>query len=210
MTRIASPAVFVVDDDATLREAIRTLLVSVGHYVETFSSVEEFTLQRDKARASCLVLDVRLPGISGLEFQKLLYAAGDPIPTIFISGHGDIPMAVQAIKGGGLEFLMKPFRDQELLDAVQTALRRDQERRESEHLLSEVLERYSSLTIREREIMALVVRGQINKQIAAATNLSEVTVKIHRGQVMRKMNAASLPDLVRMADKLEKASVCAR
>jgi FixJ family two-component response regulator len=210
MTRGASSAVFVVDDDATLREAIRTLLVSVGHYVETFSSVEEFTLQRDKARASCLVLDVRLPGISGLEFQKLLYAAGDPIPTIFISGHGDIPMAVQAIKGGGLEFLMKPFRDQELLDAVQTALRRDQERRESEQLLSEVLERYTSLTVREREIMALVVRGQINKQIAAATNLSEVTVKIHRGQVMRKMNAASLPDLVRMADKFEKASVCPR
>jgi FixJ family two-component response regulator len=210
MAKATTPTVFVIDDDALLREAIRALLVSVGHNVETFSSVEEFTIGRDKTRTSCLVLDVRLPGISGLEFQKLLFASGDPIPTIFMSGHGDIPMAVQAIKGGGLEFLIKPFRDQELLDAVQTALRRDQERRDAEHLLSEVTERYSSLTVREREIMGFVVRGHINKQIAAATCLSEVTVKIHRGQVMRKMSAGSLPDLVRMADKLEKANIWRR
>ena len=206
MVKAPTPTVFVVDDDAGLREAIRALLVSVGHNVEAFPSVEEFTMRRDKREVSCLVLDVRLPGISGLEFQKLLSSSGDPIPTIFISGHGDIPMAVQAMKGGGLEFLMKPFRDQDLLDAVQSALRRDSERREADQQISEILERYTTLTAREREIMALVAKGQMNKQIAATTNLSEVTVKIHRGQVMRKMNAGSLPDLVRMADRLDKSN----
>ena len=206
MVKAPTPTVFVVDDDASLREAIRALLVSVGHNVESFPSVEEFTTRRDKREVSCLVLDVRLPGISGLEFQKLLSSSGDPIPTIFISGHGDIPVAVQAMKGGGLEFLMKPFRDQDLLDAVQSALRRDSERREADQQISEILERYTTLTAREREIMALVAKGQMNKQIAAATHLSEVTVKIHRGQVMRKMNAGSLPDLVRMADRLDRSN----
>ena len=203
MNKVLTPTVFVVDDDASLRDAIRNLLHSVGHAVETFVSVEDFQARRNCNQPGCLVLDVRLPGISGLEFQKHLIFGGDPIPTVFITGHGDIPMSVQAMKAGAVEFLSKPFRDQDLLDAIQSALNRDHEQREADQRMASVLGNYNTLTAREREVMGLVVKGQINKQIAAAANLSEVTVKIHRSQVMRKMNATSLPDLVRMADRLE-------
>ena len=198
-----SPIVFVVDDDAAIRAAVRELLSSVGHLVECFSSAEEFLVHRDANAPGCLVLDVRLPGTSGLELQKRLVSHRDRIPIIFISGYGDIPMVVQIMKSGAADFLQKPFREQELLECVQGALRRDQAQRESEEAVAGVLTGYRSLTKREKEIMKLVVTGQINKQIAAQVGLSEVTVKIHRAQVMRKMGSASLADLVRAADKIE-------
>lgn len=171
--------------------------------VEAYSSAEEFLARRQANAPGCLVLDVRLPGTSGLELQKRLVAVRDRIPIIFISGYGDIPMVVQIMKAGAADFLQKPFREQELLECVQAALRKDMALRESEEQISEVLNSYRSLTKREREIMKLVVTGQINKQIAAQVGLSEVTVKIHRAQVMRKMGTASLADLVRAADKIE-------
>jgi FixJ family two-component response regulator len=195
--------VFVIDDDAAVRDAIRELLLSVGHPVESFLSAEEFLARRDPQGWGCLVCDVRLPGTSGLELQKRLSAQKDRIPIIFISGYGDVPMAVQVMKGGAVDFLQKPFREQELLECVQMALRRDEAQRELEEQVSSVLNGYRSLTKREREIMKLVVTGQINKQIAAQVGLSEVTVKIHRAQVMHKMGTPSLADLVRAADKIE-------
>ena len=198
-----NPIVFLIDDDAAVRDAIRDLLFSVGHMVESFASAEEFLARRDPQACGCLVLDVRLPGTSGLELQKRLLAQKDRIPVIFISGYGDVPMAVQVMKAGAVDFLQKPFREQELLECVQAALRRDQALRESEEQVSGVLTGYRSLTKREREIMKLVVTGQINKQIAAQVGLSEVTVKIHRAQVMHKMGTPSLADLVRAADKIE-------
>ena len=198
-----TPIVSVIDDDAAVRDVIKDLLLSVGHVVESFASAEEFMTRRDPQLPGCLVLDVRLPGTSGLELQKRLVAQKDRIPIIFISGYGDVPMAVQVMKAGAVDFLQKPFREQELLDCVQTALRRDQTQREIEESVSGMLTGYRSLTKREREIMKLVVTGQINKQIAAHVGLSEVTVKIHRAQVMHKMGTPSLADLVRAADKIE-------
>jgi FixJ family two-component response regulator len=199
----AAPVVFVIDDDTAVRDAVRDLLQSVGHAVETYVTGEDFLSRRDPQAPGCLVLDVRLPGTSGLELQKRLAAQKDRIPVIFISGYGDIPMAVQVMKAGAIDFLQKPFREQELLECVQAALRRDQAQRESEEQVASVLSGYRSLTKREKEIMKLVVTGQINKQIAAHVGLSEVTVKIHRAQVMHKMGTPSLADLVRAADKIE-------
>lgn len=197
-----SPTVFVVDDDPSVRDAIRNLLRSVGHSVEVCGSIEEYLVRKEQTDVACLVLDVRLPGISGLEFQRRLRNKGEYIPIIFLTGHGDVPISVQAMKDGALEFLTKPFRDQELLDAIQVALERDRHRREEAQAMSSLRKAYDTLTHREREVMRLVVTGIINKQIAVAIGLSEVTVKVHRAQVMRKMNAHTLADLIRMADKL--------
>jgi FixJ family two-component response regulator len=194
--------VFVIDDDAAVREALQSLLRSVGLKVATFASARDFlTSQRPDAPA-CLVLDVRLPGLSGLDLQRELAAAQLDIPIIFITGHGDIPMTVRAMKAGAVEFLTKPFRDQDLLDAIAQALERDRAARAQRAGLAELHERYAELTAREREVMGLVVSGLLNKQIAAELGISEITIKVHRGQVMQKMGAESVADLVRMADKL--------
>jgi FixJ family two-component response regulator len=195
--------VFVVDDDNSLRDAIRSLLRSVGHTVEMFPSAEEFLKHRNPAQPGCLVLDIRLPDTSGLELQKTLSEMNDRIPIIFITGHGDVPMSVQTMKAGAMDFLLKPFRDQDLLEIIQAALRRDRARRDDDAKAAKDTANYASLTAREREIMQHVVTGQINKRIAADVGLSEVTVKIHRAQVMRKMGAGSVADLVRIADKLK-------
>jgi FixJ family two-component response regulator len=195
--------VFVVDDDNSLRDAIRSLLRSVGHTVEMYPSAEEFLKHRNPAQPGCLVLDIRLPDTSGLELQKTLSETNDRIPIIFITGHGDVPMSVQTMKAGAMDFLLKPFRDQDLLEIIQAALRRDRARRDEDAKAAKDTANYASLTAREREIMQHVVTGQINKRIAADVGLSEVTVKIHRAQVMRKMGAGSVADLVRIADKLK-------
>jgi FixJ family two-component response regulator len=195
------PVVIVIDDDPSLRKAIDRLLRSVDLRVELFESAQEF-LRSDRPDApSCIVLDVRLPGQSGLSLQRNLAAANIHIPIIFITAHGDIPMSVRAMKAGAFEFLTKPFHDQDLLDAIEAALERDRVRRADEKLIAELRERFETLTERERQVMQLVVAGRLNKQIAAELGISEMTAKIHRGQVFRKMQAASLPDLVRMADK---------
>jgi FixJ family two-component response regulator len=194
--------VFVVDDDAPLREALKSLIRSVGLQVELFGSAQEF-LQANPAKApSCLVLDVRLPGISGLEFQRKLAEANNPIPIIFITAVGDIPMSVRAMKAGAVHFLPKPFSHQELLDAIQVALEKDRTRRQRQADIAILRDRLESLTPREREVLPRVVSGLLNKQIAAEIGTSETTVKVHRSQLMRKMVADSLPDLVRMAEKL--------
>jgi len=195
--------VFVVDDDDSLRDAIRSLLRSVGHTVEMFQSAEDFLKHRNPAQPGCLVLDIRLPDTSGLELQKTLREMNDRIPIIFITGHGDVPMSVQTMKAGAMDFLLKPFRDQDLLETIQAALRRDRASRDEDAKVAKDTANYASLTAREREIMEHVVTGQINKRIAADVGLSEVTVKIHRAQVMRKMGAGSVADLVRIADKLK-------
>ena len=196
------PVVIVIDDDPSLRKAIDRLLRSVDLRVELFESAQEF-LRSDRPDApSCIVLDVRLPGQSGLSLQRNLAAANIHIPIIFITAHGDIPMSVRAMKAGAFEFLTKPFHDQDLLDAIEAALERDRVRRADEKLIAELRERFETLTERERQVMQLVVAGRLNKQIAAELGISEMTAKIHRGQVFRKLQAASLPDLVRMADKL--------
>jgi FixJ family two-component response regulator len=196
------PTVFVIDDDKAIRSAIKNLLESVGLRVEVFSSPREFLKEGHKDKPGCLVLDVRLPGASGLDFQHELATSNVEIPVIFITGHGDIPMSVQAMKAGAVDFLAKPFRDQDLLDAIQRAIGRDQSRRQLETKGVDIRNRFSSLTPREREVMSLVVAGLLNKQVAAQMGTSETTAKIHRGQVMRKMQAQSLPDLVRMSERL--------
>jgi FixJ family two-component response regulator len=201
-----TPTVVVVDDDAAVREALQNLLHSVGLKVQVFGSVQEFLHGKRPDGPSCLVLDVRLPGQSGLDLQHELGKANIHLPIIFITGHGDIPMSVRAMKAGAVEFLTKPFRDQELLDAIQLALERDRARRELEQTVAALRGDFESLTPREREVMAHVVSGRLNKQIAGDLGLSEITVKVHRGNVMRKMHARSLADLVRMADRLSRAS----
>ena len=197
--------VVVVDDDPAIREALQSLLRSVGLRVRLFGSVAEFLASPPPDGPSCLVLDVRLPGRSGLDLQDELIRTEIRLPVIFITGHGDIQMSVRAMKAGAVEFLTKPFRDQELLDAVHAALERDRARREAETALARLQAGYRSLTAREREVMALVVTGRPNKAIAAEIGISEITVKAHRGRVMRKIGARSLADLVRIADSLSDA-----
>jgi len=194
--------VFVVDDDASLREAIKSLLRSVGLQVEVFGRAADFLKKKLPDVESCLVLDIRLPGVSGLDFQAELVKANIHIPIVFITGHGDIPMTVRAMKAGAVEFLTKPFRDQDLLDAVQIALERDRKRRAEDRAIDELRAHFDALTPREQQGMSLVTAGLMNKQIAAELGVSEITVKVHRGSVMKKMGARSLADLVRMADAL--------
>jgi len=194
--------VFIVDDDASMRESLKNLIRSVGLRVELFASAQEFLQSKRPDVPCCLVLDVRLPGLSGLDLQRRMTEAGMEIPIIFITGHGDIPMSVRAMKAGAVEFLTKPFRDQDLLDAIQQALERDRQARDQRAALDELRDRFASLTSREREVMERVVAGLLNKQIGAELGTSETTVKIHRHQVMEKMGAGSLPELVRMADRL--------
>jgi len=199
----AQSTVIIVDDDPAIREALGRLVRSVGLEVKALASVPEFLKSGRPNGPTCLVLDVRLPGRSGLDFQRELSAANIHLPIVFITGHGDIPMSVQAMKGGAIEFLTKPFRDQDLLDAIQLGLARDRARSEEETALTALRERFETLTTREREVMTEVVKGRMNKQIAGDIGISEITVRVHRGQVMRKMQAKSLPDLARMADKLK-------
>ena len=196
------PVVFVVDDDLAMREALQDLLASVGMDVRVFASTQEFMQAQRPDAPGCLVLDVRLPGASGLSFQEELPRAGVDLPVIFITGHGDIPMTVRAMKAGAVEFLSKPFRDQELLDAIDAAIERHRAQRRERALVAALRQRYAALTQREREVMALVSAGRVNKQIASELGISEATVKVHRGQIMRKMQTTSLAQLVRIADTL--------
>ncbi|WSH63961.1 response regulator transcription factor [Rhizobium ruizarguesonis] len=198
----ALATIIVIDDDSEVREALGSLLRSVGFTVNLLASVGDFLTSGRPDGPTCLVLDVRLPGQSGLDFQLELSRENIQLPIVFITGHGDIPMSVKAMKGGAVEFLTKPFRDQDLLDAVHIGLARDREWLENERALATVRARFASLTPREREVMALVVTGRLNKQIASALGVSEITVKVHRSQVMQKMGTRSLPELARMADKL--------
>lgn len=202
MKSAAGAVVFVIDDDASMRGALGNLIASVGLDVRLFGSTTEFLQQPRPDAPACLVLDVRLPGMSGLAFQQELAKTGVSLPVIFVSGHADVPTTVRAMKAGAVEFLTKPFHDQELLDAIQAAIEHDRAQRREAARVGELRQRFDQLTEREREVMAFVVAGRANKQIAADLGLSEVTVKVHRGQMMRKMRARSLPELVRMADRL--------
>lgn len=203
----SNPTVVVIDDEQAIRESLGSLFKSIGLDVQLFSSGPEFLKSGRPDGPSCLVLDVRMPDASGLDIQRELAAADIRVPIIFITGHGDIHMSVQAMKGGAIEFLTKPFREQELLDAVQLGLARDRAERDEEQHLSTLKERFASLTPREREIMHHVAQGRLNKQIAFDMGISEITVKVHRGQVMRKMNARSLPELARMSDLLANSGI---
>jgi FixJ family two-component response regulator len=199
----ANSTVLVDDDDSTLRESVGRLLRSLGLEAQLFASIADFLNSDPPDGPACLVLDVRLPGKSGLDLQRELAAADRELPIIFITGHGDIPMTVQAMKGGAIEFMTKPFRDQDLLDAIQLGLSRDRDRRENEKALATIRERFASLSPRERDIMIQVARGRLSKQIAGDIGIAEATVKVHRSRAMRKMKVRSLPELGRMAEKLK-------
>jgi RNA polymerase sigma factor (sigma-70 family) len=199
---VEQPVIFVVDDDASAREGIEDLLQSVGLRVMTFKSPQEFLEGARPDAPGCIVLDVRLPGTSGLEFQKVLIDAGIHLPVIFVTGHGDIPMSVMAMKSGAIEFLTKPFREQSLLDAINAGIEKDRQRRDGLKLVMELQQRFQRLTPREREVFALIVTGRPNKQVAAELGLSEMTVKVHRSQVTKKMRATSIVELARIADRL--------
>ena len=201
-TEPTAPIVFVVDDDPSVRNALSSLFRSVGLQVELFGSATEFLQRKQPDGAGCLVLDIRLPGVSGLDFQGQLLKANVRIPIIFMTGHGDIPMSVRAMKAGAVDFLAKPFRDQDMLDAVAAAIQRDQQARQADDAAAALRSIYELLTVREREVMLLVTSGLMNKQVAARLGLSEITIKIHRGNVMRKMKAKTLADLVRLAESL--------
>lgn len=196
------PIVFVVDDDLSVREALSSLIRSVGLRVETFASAQDFLRHQRPDATACLVLDVRMPGLSGLDLQRELAHAGERIPIIFITGHGDIPMSVRAMKAGAVEFLPKPFRDEDLLDAIREALERDQVARQQRAELAEIQDKYDTLTSREREVLVLIVKGMLNKQVAAELGITEITIKVHRRHILQKMRAKSLPALVRMVEKL--------
>jgi FixJ family two-component response regulator len=201
----ANPSVLIIDDDAEFRDSVDRLLRSVGLHTQQFSSVADFLKAEPWEGPSCLLLDIRMPGRSGLELQRDLAAANRQVPIIFLTAHGDIPMTVQAMKGGAIEFLTKPFRDQDLLDAVETGLARDRARRDSDRALGSLRERFETLSSREREVMIHVTAGRLNKQIASDMGIAESTVKVHRTHLMRKMKARSLPELSRMADLLKLA-----
>ena len=203
MKSAAVPTVFIIDDDRGMRQSIQDLVESVGLHAESFATGEEFLKRKRTNDPSCMVLDVRLPQMSGLDFQRQLAETGTQIPIIFVTAHGDVPMSVRALKSGAVEFLTKPFRDQDLLDAIHQALQRDRTAQEQQAEIHDLQARYHALTRREQEVMTLVVSGMLNKQIASEIGASEATVKIHRGQVMHKMQAGSVADLVRMADKLK-------
>lgn len=196
------PTIYVIDDDPSVRDGLDSLLRSVGYDVNSFASPRDFLSHQRSDGPACLVLDVRMPDASGLDFQDELARTGNPLPIIFLTGHGDVPMSVRAMKAGATEFLLKPFREQDLLDAIRQALEKDRARLRQDAATVDLRERFATLTAREREVMALVARGRLNKQIAAELGLSEITVKVHRGQAMRKMQAGSVADLIRMADAL--------
>jgi len=199
----AQALVVVIDDDPDIRNALQGLLETVDLQAALYATASEFLASKRPQGPCCIVVDVRLPGLSGLDFQQQLARENIPIPVIFITGHGDIPMSVRAMKAGAVEFLTKPLRDQDLLDAIQAALRHDRARLEDERKVADLRNHRDSLTAREREVMALLVSGRVNKQIAAEAQISEVTVRLHRGQIMRKMRASSLADLIRIADKIK-------